>query len=411
MKKKTNSKRISYVLCSMTLTVFVMALSGCSKSAKVYYPVEVVADEEESIKEPIEEKEEPAIEEDKASEKEPEPEPEEFVLLDTEEPEASEDEDGNLKTDEGNMIVDLVFFMGQSNMSGAGGDATLAPQVPEGYGYEFRAISDPTKLYPITEPFGKNESFIGGICDVPGAKKGSMVSCFVNEYYAQTGIPVVAVSASQGASTTEIWQTPGFQADMKERYDRAVVWLEASGYHIRYRYAIWFQGESDAANHVDPDVYNTNMDNIIRPMFIAGLNKVFIVTPGRTLSIKNYFGEIIEEQLDMCKTSGYYALGTNLLSDVSASYMVDEWHYSQPVLNIIGVETAKSVAYYSLNHRERVDFNYRDDCVFIPEGFEYTGEEVAEPLDLSNIQKLQDEYYDEFLMRIHGDEYQNMDIE
>jgi len=387
----------------------VFTLAGCGDDAKVVYPVEVVTNTPEVTPTPE------ALEEDEDEVVEEEEEGEEFILLEPDEPDTVADDEGKKVTEDGEVLVDLVFFMGQSNMSGAGGDASLAPPVREGAGYEFRAISDPTKLYPITEPFGKNESFIGGICDLPGAKKGSLVSAFVNEYYLQTGVPVVCVSASQGASTTEIWQTPGFQIDMKLRYDRAVVWLESSGYHIRNRYAVWFQGESDAANHVDPDVYNTNMDNIIRPMFISGLNKVFIVTPGRTLSIKNYFSEIIDEQLDMCKTSGYYALATNILSGVSSSYLVDEWHYSQPVLNLIGVETAKSVAYYSLNQKERVDYDYKHGCEFIPEGTELPEGETVEVLNLSNIQNLVDTYYDDYLRRVNaqlGDEevYQDMDI-
>lgn len=401
------SRALKRLFIQFSLGMFLLSvLSGCGKEEKVVYPVEVVdqkeVEEEQRKKEEEEKKALEALEE----EEEEESKEVEFVLLEPNEPEEEpgEDEEGNIVTDDGKILVDLIFFMGQSNMSGAGGDASLAPSVIEGQGYEYRAISDPTRLYPIEEPFGKNESFIGGICDVPGAKKGSMVSCFVNEYYLQTKVPVVCVSASQGASTTEIWQTPGFQADMKERYQRAVVWLESSGYHIRNRYAIWFQGESDAANHVDPEVYRTNMDNIIRPMFISGLNKVFIVTPGRTISIKNYFSDIVDEQLEMCRTSGYYALGTNILSRISSAYMVDEWHYNQLVLNMIGIETAKSVAFYTLNQRERLDYNYKADCTYIPEGFDYTGDEVVEPLDLSDIQKLQDKYYDGYLERVHAGE-------
>ena len=381
--KNVKQNLIFILLVSLLMTM----LTGCSESGKVVYPVEVVEPA------PAEEVQEEAEEENEEIEEELEEE-EEFVLLEPDESETDSDIDGNVVTQDGKIVVDLVFFMGQSNMSGAGGNASMAPQVEEGHGYEFRTISDPTRLYPIEEPFGKNESFIGGICDLPGAKKGSLVACFANEYYRLTGVPIVGVSASQGASTTEIWQSPGFQADMKERYQRAVVWLESSGYFIRNRYAIWFQGESDAANHVNPDVYNTNMDNIIRPLFISGLNKVFIITPGRTLSIKNYFADIVEEQLDMCKQSGYYALGTNILSATSAEYMVDEWHYNQQVLNLIGIETARSVACYTLNRRERIDYDYLHGKTFIPDLFDYSGEEVCEPLNLSSISRLlEDEDY------------------
>ena len=393
-------KRILSLALLITMTI---SLCACNDE-RVVYPVEVVKPEK-TLEEDTETKDSEAAEEkteEKADDESDVDVPsKEFVLLEDDEEEEGPDESGTIVTHDGKPVIDLIFFMGQSNMSGAGGDKELAPPVTEGHGYEFRAISDPTRLYNIEEPFGKNESFIGGICDIPGAKKGSIVSCFANEYYALTGVPIVGVSASQGATTTEIWQSAGFQIDMQQRYDITVNWLNDNGYYIRNRYVVWFQGESDAANHVQPEIYNTNMDNIIRPLFIKGLNKVFIITPGRTLSIKNYFDDIINQQLDMCRESGYYALGTNILSDVSAEYMVDEWHYNQLVLNIIGIETAKSVACYTLNRKERIDYDYENDRVYIPNGFDYTGEESAEPLDLSNLQKLQDEYWDDYLVRIN----------
>ena len=393
-------KRILSLALLITMTI---SLCACNDE-RVVYPVEVVKPEK-TLEEDTETKDSEAAEEkneEKADDESDVDVPsEEFVLLEDDEEEEGPDDNGMIVTHDGKPVIDLIFFMGQSNMSGAGGDKELAPPVTEGHGYEFRAISDPTRLYNIEEPFGKNESFIGGICDIPGAKKGSIVSCFANEYYVLTGVPIVGVSASQGATTTEIWQSAGFQIDMQQRYDITVNWLNDNGYYIRNRYVVWFQGESDAANHVQPEIYNTNMDNIIRPLFIKGLNKVFIITPGRTLSIKNYFDDIINQQLDMCRESGYYALGTNILSDVSAEYMVDEWHYNQLVLNIIGIETAKSVACYTLNRKERIDYDYENDRVYIPNGFDYTGEESAEPLDLSNLQKLQDEYWDDYLVRIN----------
>lgn len=391
------------ILSLALLITMMISLCACNDE-RVVYPVEVVKPEK-TLEEDTETKDSEAAEEkteEKADDESDVDVPsEEFVLLEDDEEEEGPDDNGMIVTHDGKPVIDLIFFMGQSNMSGAGGDKELAPPVTEGHGYEFRAISDPTRLYNIEEPFGKNESFIGGICDIPGAKKGSIVSCFANEYYALTGVPIVGVSASQGATTTEIWQSAGFQIDMQQRYDITVNWLNDNGYYIRNRYVVWFQGESDAANHVQPEIYNTNMDNIIRPLFIKGLNKVFIITPGRTLSIKNYFDDIINQQLDMCRESGYYALGTNILSDVSAEYMVDEWHYNQLVLNIIGIETAKSVACYTLNRKERIDYDYENDRVYIPNGFDYTGEESVEPLDLSNLQKLQDEYWDDYLVRIN----------
>ena len=54
--------------------------------------------------------------------------------------------------------VDIIIFMGQSNIAGRGSTSEIwpetAPEVMEGAGWEFRAVTDPSKLYPIQEPFG-----------------------------------------------------------------------------------------------------------------------------------------------------------------------------------------------------------------------------------------------------------------
>ncbi|MFK3936206.1 sialate O-acetylesterase [Alkalihalobacillus sp. NPDC078783] len=98
------------------------------------------------------------------------------------------------------MKVDLVLFMGQSNIAGRG-VAEDAPRVAEGHGFEFRAITDPTRLYPVTEPFGVNENKDDGITEE--TKTGSLVSAFINEYYSITKVPIVAVSASKGGSSID----------------------------------------------------------------------------------------------------------------------------------------------------------------------------------------------------------------
>ena len=81
---------------------------------------------------------------------------------------------------------DLFLFAGQSNMAGRGIACTQfpegAPDLISGAGAEFRAISDPTRLYPIEEPFGALENNPTGIFE-PGMKTGSLVTSFVNTYF------------------------------------------------------------------------------------------------------------------------------------------------------------------------------------------------------------------------------------
>lgn len=380
----------------ITTALVFASLAGCEGVPSEVATESAEASEEAEIEEsPIMEisetpEEEPVMEvtteEEESDEAEEEEENTEEVS-DSEEAleEAPEEEQVKKYSDDGKMYVDLIFFMGQSNMSGAGGNAEYAPKVPMDHAYEFRAISDPTRLYQVVEPFGVNENNINAIMDLPGAKNGSLVSAFVNRYYDLTGIPVVAVSASAGATDTEFWMRPAVTNDYIERFKRAVVWLESCDYCIRHKYVVWLQGESDAEDKVNSEEYAANMDNIIRPMFINGMERVFFITPGRTVTKKDYFNDIIRAQIDMGRESGYYGVATTVLSGISTEYMVDEWHYNQKVLNFVGEQAADSVAYFSLNGKEACVYNYKDGSTIIPDNSDYPEDIKVEPVALSEI--------------------------
>ncbi len=85
----------------------------------------------------------------------------------------------------------IYFYSPDSpNMAGRGIACTQFPEgatdLISGAGAEFRAISDPTRLYPIAEPFGALENNPTGIFE-PGMKTGSLVASFVNTYFQNTG--------------------------------------------------------------------------------------------------------------------------------------------------------------------------------------------------------------------------------
>lgn len=283
------------------------------------------------------------------------------------------------------MDVDLIFFMGQSNMSGAGGDANFAPHVSEEAGMEFRAVSDPTKLYPITEPFGINENSPTGLHEYPGAKKGSLVSAFINEYHKRTGRRVIAVSVSMGATDMMTWQTEGVINDVKDRFDTSVSYLKNNGYSIGHIYALWLHGESDAIKGTDPEVYRTALDDIMRPLFIGGLQKVFIIMPGRTIDYKDIFVNIINMQKRICAESGYYGVATTILTKVSTEYMKDQYHYNQHVLNMVGIDAARAVAYYTEHREEMIVYDYREQKDIIPDGVEPGSQDLEENIDLTDL--------------------------
>lgn len=283
-----------------------------------------------------------------------------------------------------NKDVDLIFFMGQSNMSGAGGDASAAPYVPPEAGVEFRAISDPETLCPIVEPFGINENNPTGLHEYPDAKKGSLVSAFVNEYHKLTGRRVVAVSISMGATDMNTWITDGVREDVKMRCNRAVSYLNDNGYTIGHMYALWLHGESDALGHTDPEVYKSCLDDVMRPLFIAGVRKVFIIVPGRTIDYKDIFRDIVNVQKEICADSDYYAMATTILSKVSTEYMLDQYHYNQHVLNLVGMDAAASVAYYTEHSKEKIVYDYREGKYIIPDGIDPDSQE-KDHIDLGDL--------------------------
>lgn len=306
------------------------------------------------------------------------------LIISDEEPDTNTDEQETTEEPEVKK-VDLIMFMGQSNMSGCGGNSPEAPFVPESAGIEFRAVSDPTQLYPIREPFGLDENNINGLFEKPGGKAGSLVSAFINEYYKDTEIPVVAVSASRGEMAMYQWLSDDVVNDVVTRFKTAKEWLLNNGYSIEHMYMIWLQGESDGLRKTDGETYKTQMDDFIRPLFIEGLQQVFIITPGRTIDETEIYTNIINTQKDMCRTSGYYCLATNVLSGVSTEYMKDIYHYNQHVLNMVGIQAAKSVAYYTKTGHDPVLYDYKSHELFIPDDSRENADDAIGEIDLSNI--------------------------
>ena len=376
-------KRLACLLLSVLLAVIM--LGGCGSSPTTDVPEETQA-AEEVTKAP----EEPATEAENPVQEESAPAAEIEDYTGDDRPDNSEDQQDDDESEE-IKDVDLIFFMGQSNMSGAAGDASQAPYVPPEAGMEFRSVSDPTTLYPVTEPFGVNENNPTGLYEYPGAKKGSMVSAFVNEYHELTGRRVIAVSVSMGATDMSRWLLPSVMADVKGRFDRAKAYLTDNGYNIGHIYALWLHGESDAIEKTDPAVYRGDLDEIMRPLFIGGLQKVFIITPGRTIDYRDIFLPIIEEQKEICRESGYYALATTVLTGVSTEFMRDQYHYDQHVLNLVGLLSARSVAYFTEHGKEMAVYDYREGGYIIPEGVDEDSAYKEEPIELEDL-NIDEEY-------------------
>ena len=176
--------------------------------------------------------------------------------------------------------VDLMLFVGDLNMAGRG-DRTADITVPEGHAYEFRAVSDPTKLYPLTADFGAAENREGGIDDGEN-KTGSLVPSFCEAYYAKTGVPVVAVSASVGGVDIAGWGSGnGVLEDAVNRLEAAKAFLNASErYTVRHIFTVFSHGETDAAEGVTADAYLKGARTVVSTLARRGAEKCFLIGCG-----------------------------------------------------------------------------------------------------------------------------------
>ena len=243
------------------------------------------------------------------------------------------------------VTVDVIIFAGQSNMSGNGGNVLLAPAVPEGAGYEYRPVATPNALVPLAEPFGKYER--GLISDLPEYQNGSLVSAFVNTYYARTGVPVVAVPATRGGTDSSYWASDATKADLVSRFIKTKQYLEKNGFTVRRKYLVFLQGESDAVKGFSPVEYKNNLSAAFQPLFSNGLEQVFIITPGYAINGIYSYDSIVATQTELCNTSDLFTLGSDLLHRIPTSYLNDAVHYGQEALNMVGQEAGNKAAAYA----------------------------------------------------------------
>lgn len=276
-------------------------------------------------------------------------------------------------------LVDLIVFAGQSNMAGRGETSTdfpeAAPTVIPGAGYEFKAITKPTKLYPLTEPFGYAENAASdgsGIYD--GTRKtGDMVAAFVNAYYTNNGnVPVVAVSASEGGSSSDEWlpETGNNFIDLASRVNTAQHWLVDNGYSIRHQFCVWCQGESDgddiAASRETLDEYKTKARAIFNGLIALGLEKVLLVRIGNhNYGTSTRYTDIIEWQTEEAQTSDVLVMvSCDFAGMRTKGMMKDAFHYYQIGYNIVGANAGVNAALYATTGKEPTMYDPENDNLY-----------------------------------------------
>lgn len=247
---------------------------------------------------------------------------------------------------------DLFLFMGQSNMAGRGISNNNWPEKPpaliSGAGFEFRAISDPSKLYPIEEPFGVNENNPKGIFE-PNKKTGSLVTAFTNAYYSTCHVPIIAISASKGGSVIAKWQGHyDYLTDSLLRLKRAEDYCANQHIHIAHKYMAWCQGESDGDYHTPIALYKNAFNNMLHTMLSAGIEMCFMITIGHYNGLGNIdYSPIISAQYELAASHPKVLLVSNDFTSMKArGLMKDEFHYYQAAYNEVGIIAGKNTGIF-----------------------------------------------------------------
>lgn len=267
--------------------------------------------------------------------------------------------------------VDLIMFMGQSNMAGRG-ITTLefsqkAPEVIVGAGYEYRAITDPNNLHPIIEPFGVNENKSGGINE-PGMKTGSMVSAFVNSYYETTRKKIIAVSASKGGTKISEWQPGGnLLTDAIQRLNDAKNYLNGQKYKVEKIYMAWCQGESNGDVNTNKENYKSLFKIMFSKMKENGVTACFLVRIGKYNGSGSVdYTNIIEAQTELCKENADIIMAsTALASFKEKGLMKDNVHYYQQGYNLVGTYAGRNSGLYRLYGTEKPQYDDMTNELYI----------------------------------------------
>ena len=282
--------------------------------------------------------------------------------------------------------VDLVLFMGQSNMAGRGNAANSVECPPEA-GWEYQGDIDPERIVPISATFGFRERGK----DAPFhdyKRKGTMVPSLAKHLYEKTKVPVFGVAASKGGSPSKAW-LPGtpYLKGAEDRLLRAREYLKRHQVKVRHCYMLWVQGCSDGDEGVSGEQYKENVTAMFEAMRTNGVETCFVSQIGHQqdrhktddvcpVSLQQAqmkklgagqigwhedyspvkypkYETIQQAQMELCRDNPDFVLVSQIAKGFALTpYQQDAWHYSQEGYNLIGRDIALNIAYYLQNGKK-----------------------------------------------------------
>lgn len=259
--------------------------------------------------------------------------------------------------------IDLVLFQGQSNMAGM---ATI-PEEPDlvcEYGWQFHhanyknGVTD-SILIPIADGFGSGDCYYDTdySADVNGGvHNAGLQLSFACRYFELNKVPIVGVSCSYpGMNSNKFIPTstdvnPNWNVQTNTKMKDAIAYLEAQGYTIRRKYAMYLQGESDGDESFTANKHKSNLRAIF-DSFVSnwGCEKVILVRIGNSNDSSNYdkYRTILQAQNELVYENDDILMGSLKASTFrDRGLMSDAWHYTLKGYRELGNDIANTMHYY-----------------------------------------------------------------
>lgn len=190
--------------------------------------------------------------------------------------------------------MDVLIFMGQSNMQGSTGEKCFEPT---GCGvFEYRYLTN--ELKPLISPVGEDiESDTGELLLTGSALgNGSMVPYFANVYAKSRG-KTVAIHSAKGNTSIAEWKKGTERFNIAVEKIKAGIKKAAETGNVNRVYVIWLQGESDALLRTSQEEYEKSLKqfkNDLKNEF--SFNKFCIIKTGYFAAYAEWDKDLFEDK-------------------------------------------------------------------------------------------------------------------
>lgn len=237
--------------------------------------------------------------------------------------------------------IDVFLLIGQSNARGVG-DHTES-EVPNKNCFEYLNNGEVINMRTVLE---ESEG------------DGTIAPAFSNKWNSLTGNKVCFIHEAKDGSRIKNWNHDcnKFLNDAINKFNRGCKSISEK-FKIENKYVIWIQGESDAKYGSDVIYYKNQLKEIAnRLKNECSINKMFISLTGYWLGDEEYFirtRRIAAAQEIACNECDVLSLGSKrAMKFHDEKLTIDDVHYSQEGLNILGRDLSENIFKYHITKSE-----------------------------------------------------------